>query len=1394
MLKRFFTLLLMLFVLITSLPFSAFADTQGSFPSDDIRYDEVYYSDLFYTYDDSYLKSQLLRDYVKETYNINEQVYNEYCDSAEGFWTVIKTSLNAATSPKEYFKLMSSVSGGQDFTYDAALDKANTAIFASLLGDYDAELNGKVSAFQGYAKRFQALSEVLYKLSDDAMMNSEDIQKVFPTFTKALLADGNIFYHIPDATVTETFNAVLEKTEALSNVLDVVGGVYNFTVSYTISMIMEDVRLETLNFVINNVSPNSTVYDGFVRLRRQLTDGFEDYFVNQYLVKGVVEAVYDGCFKLFFKCMGNFGSAYSFYTTLIRVGSVVVFDLIFKVPDLDDMMLQYVLAAYASDLYDAILDPYNGFYLTAFDSYFSTDSVRSYEDIFELYIIATNETFKASEKITLKKNKDQFNEIRNKYSSFSYEKYIDDIKSAIEGEEQSQRKFKRFTEFYLEDGIKFKHFPDDTVEDGYFYTQYATLWADVRVGGIVNYPEDQNLIIDGILTVEKGANFNLSGVVAANGVSNYGNIIINKNASLDVKGNMSAGVSTYPYVSCGLIYVSGQLDVDGRLYLEKSSHQSSYHYALLKMDSPDAVIRIGGDFAANDYENCKITDGTVIFDGNGVAQSCSYLSLYDLEVTNPDGVYFDTTLRLSGNMNLHGNRSEGAGVQVSAGATFAEGSDYGVINIPRGTSLVLENRVKADFSVYGSLTIPEGAEAGIDGNVSIGVTTYPSTVSGYLYVFGTLDLSGDMKLIKYSHQSSYYYSYLVMSKPDSALYIGGDINAGDTKCFDITDGTIIFNGRRQQNISYLSANNVEVLNPYGIKYITKVTVKGVYDLNANPLDNNGYSTQLTSTTVISSGSDYKKLSVPYGTTYSAQGDFAADFSVAGTLTVKSGNYARIDGDVNVTALRYNAGVLDVDGELEVTGNIDLYRESYQSSYTYAYLSMNEPAAVLKVGGDITSKNSKNFSVSDGAIVFNGTDGQYADRAPAPSIVLLNESDEGVTFGSSINPKTLFDHNNLVSNAYGTFADYDGDGFKDNVDPDPKAGPDTVPEITVDGYVVSITAASEIYHIRYAKGEYSTAGEIKNASGCVNIDTKTVGENTKYGSYVTEMADGGIYSFWIKTKDGDTYIYTADMSVMIPTVEINGVKMTVGNLYGVKDVFIARGVYDSYADVKANTVVQLTQNKINNAHSYTYTLPDYGSYTVLVRYTDASRSNEILHTKLRVLEPVFTLDGLQLSVGNLNNVKVIRVAYGDYSSSGEIKRASGCRNYTGKADIKGAEDYMIQFRENGLVSVAVEYNNGYVKIYQCEITKKTPAVLQEGNTVIFDDLDGLAVIRYAPGAYNTSAEIKRAVGSKVIKPDAAVDGKISVTLDAGIYSFCVQYMDESYNYYIIEIEGASASSI
>ncbi len=343
-----------------------------------------------------------------------------------------------------------------------------------------------------------------------------------------------------------------------------------------------------------------------------------------------------------------------------------------------------------------------------------------------------------------------------------------------------------------------------------------------------------------------------------------------------------------------------------------------------------------------------------------------------------------------------------------------------------------------------------------------------------------------------------------------------------------------------------------------------------------------------------------------------------------------------------------------------------------------------------------------------------------------------------------------------------------------------------PEVTVDNYTVKVTEADSIRDMRYAPGIYNTTSEIKAAEGNVALSEKIVADHTADGIFTYEMPKGGYYTLWIRMKDGTNYIKPLDVTHFTPYVSAYGVKITVHNLYDVKDVFIAKGEYSSYREIKDNGyIVSVSASKIGTKHDYTYTVYDPGVHTVLIRYNDGTQ--KLFHETLTVDEPVFIENGLQLIISNLPDVKVIRTAYGEWNTVKELKATDTIRNFSSKTAIKGKDPYTIQYRTEGRVTIIVEYNNGYVKVYHYDVHKKVPVVTQDDDSVTFTELDGLLNIRYAKGEYTDASQIKNAPGSIKIKPNEITDGSHTLTLDPGVYTFCVQYDDESYNYYVITVE-------
>lgn len=186
----------------------------------------------------------------------------------------------------------------------------------------------------------------------------------------------------------------------------------------------------------------------------------------------------------------------------------------------------------------------------------------------------------------------------------------------------------------------------------------------------------------------------------------------------------------------------------------------------------------------------------------------------------------------------------------------------------------------------------------------------------------------------------------------------------------------------------------------------------------------------------------------------------------------------------------------------------------------------------------------------------------------------------------------------------------------------------------------------------------------------------------------------------------------------------------------------------------------------------------------------ARMNDLTYELITVLaEPVFTEFGLQLTLSDIENVEVIRTAYGEYETETAIKRGKEHRAFNSRHVLKGASVYTIQYRSEGLVSVYVRYNDGHSFVYKFNITKKTPKLTMAGNVVNISRLEDFLVIRYVKGEYASSSEIKNAPGCVNISHKQLKDNRFTAELTDGTYTFCVQYKDESYNYYTVKADSS-----
>lgn len=252
----------------------------------------------------------------------------------------------------------------------------------------------------------------------------------------------------------------------------------------------------------------------------------------------------------------------------------------------------------------------------------------------------------------------------------------------------------------------------------------------------------------------------------------------------------------------------------------------------------------------------------------------------------------------------------------------------------------------------------------------------------------------------------------------------------------------------------------------------------------------------------------------------------------------------------------------------------------------------------------------------------------------------------------------------------------------------------------------------------------------------------------------------------------------------PVLSVDGLNITVTNLGAVRDFLIAPGKHTEYYSIKLMYTGRVTAAKFEGMDSYTYNTGKPGTFTVLIRYTDGRE--QTYHTvTLDAVLPKVEVSGVKATVTNLENIRTIRTAPGKWSTPGEVKRAEGARNIPAR-NIDTTKPYSLIYETAGTYTISFEYTTGLVTVKQIEVVPIIPVFEHVGTRVTIGNLDDLYVVRYAPGEYSSSYDIKRAPGAKYLRPSKIDEnGEIKLDLPEGIYSFCVQYNDGSCNYYTIE---------
>ncbi len=345
-----------------------------------------------------------------------------------------------------------------------------------------------------------------------------------------------------------------------------------------------------------------------------------------------------------------------------------------------------------------------------------------------------------------------------------------------------------------------------------------------------------------------------------------------------------------------------------------------------------------------------------------------------------------------------------------------------------------------------NLTVKEDQQLRIDGNIIVGKEYSGELFSSHVYSElknnGTIICTGDLTV----HEGGYNCGRYIQSDSKARLFIEGNMDFGyyTNQTCKITAGEVVFNGYKVQTVNGLTAHDVTVTNPEGIKYASDTYITGHFDLRGNPLDFGEFYTKIYSTTTFADGSDYKELRLG-SSTVRLSGKVKGNITTLSTQTLIVNKNSTLIVDGNITlGKEYNGEVfsypaystLQNNGTLICTGDLTVCEGGYNCG---KYVQSDSSARLYIEGNlDFGYYTYKTCKITAGSVILSGSKLQTIYSLPAPTIIIENSSDEGVIFASTISPSVLFNHNGnkytLYNNGKGSvFVDYDGDGLKDNTD-------------------------------------------------------------------------------------------------------------------------------------------------------------------------------------------------------------------------------------------------------------------------------------------------------------------------------------------------------------------------
>ncbi len=781
--KKSLSSLLALVMCLSVMPMSVFASDEVSENTEE----EVYYSDLFYGHS-IYLSSQYLVSYYDDTQYVLDTVYNEYMDSPTFTWSQIKNALSAAVDLKEYVNILADASGLTSFTYEKALDAANEEFAKKLLGSSElATVYGTEAKWLKNINKFLKVYDTFQKNYSVYEVTDEQIFiDVFEYFS-----DNYTFSSISVTQIQTLQEKILPNISDITKSLSVGATALTAAKALVFALLIEDMRMDLINDILSNQTSGTMLYDGMSRLKKQLKNGFVTYFYENYVEKKIVEKIEELIIKEIAGDVFSESVGFKLLSAVIKVGSFMVFDVIFDVPDIDDLTKQMVLSEYSCNLF-SLLDKKQD----VFKSQFTISDVESYETIFTAYVAATNAALDACEPLKLSTNEKELSEVKSEYCDVDvYSKHIDSSKELLKNTPKENRLYTKYDYWIIDKNTSLRS-PSDTLESD---SVYDSVNCTFYIWGFHNLtiPKDNSVEIEGDMVLYYGSSNSYS-----NKIYNYGELKLNGSI-------VSYSDETTGYKNYSTVINEGKLKISKNISVGR-----------LKSDDENSLIEIGGNIDVL-YNSLKY-NGSIILNGTSQQTISTKSDFNNLSLLNKseEGVVLNSDINIYGKyyspykaINLNGYKTT-----VNPNGLTAD-SYYDTVYFDQIVSDEIINKdlvINGDVIIrYKRITIPENVTVTINGNLNKLYTgsgsAYPLNINGRLNVIGNFNC-GDC-----GHRVN-------MESENSYLYVQGDfdMNTGDNIIRATeSNGTIEVKG----NVSGFS-NNYQTTNTFILSGDEKQTVSG----------------------------------------------------------------------------------------------------------------------------------------------------------------------------------------------------------------------------------------------------------------------------------------------------------------------------------------------------------------------------------------------------------------------------------------------------------------------------------------------------------------------------------------------------------------------------------------